>query len=56
MISNIVKYQIISKFVISTFVSQRFIFDGKNGQFLLENASSLTHEFLYDNFNKKNYY
>ena len=25
----------------------------KNKSFLFENASNLTHEFLYDNFNKK---
>ena len=28
-------------------------FEGKNEPFLVENASNLTHEFLYDNFNKK---
>ena len=29
-------------------------FWGKKEPFLFENASNLTHEFLYDNFNKKN--
>ena len=29
-------------------------FEGKNQSFLLENASNLTFEFLYDSFNKKN--
>ena len=37
----------------NTFASERLIFDGKIEPFLLENASNLTHEFLYDNFNKK---
>ena len=38
---------------INTFASQRHVFDEKNEPFLLENASNLTHEFLYDKFNKK---
>ena len=29
------------------------VFEGKNEPFILENASNLTHKFLYDNFNKK---
>ena len=28
-------------------------FEERNELFLLENVSNLTHEFLYDNFNKK---
>ena len=36
----------------NTFGSQRLVFKGKNKQFLLGNASNLTHEFLYDNLNK----
>ena len=39
--------------LLNTFASQRFVFEGKNEVFLLENTSNLTHEFLYDNFNKK---
>ena len=35
---------------INTFASQRFILEGKNEPFLLENASNLTHEFLQENF------
>ena len=38
---------------INTFASQSLVFEGKTRQFFLENASNLTHEFLYDNFNKK---
>ena len=34
---------------INTFASQRLLFEDKNEQFLLENASNLTHDFLYDN-------
>ena len=37
---------------INTFASQRFVFEKKSEQFRLENKSNLTHEFLYDNFNK----
>ena len=37
----------------NTFASQRLVFEEKNLPFLLENSSNLTHEFLYDNFNKK---
>ena len=37
----------------NTFAFQRLVFEGKNEPFLLENASNLNHEFLYDNFNKK---
>ena len=33
----------------NTFPSQRLVFEGKNEPFLLENASNLTHEFLFDN-------
>ena len=35
------------------FAFQHLVFEGKNESPLLENASSLTHEFLYDNFKKK---
>ena len=35
------------------FASQHLVFEKKNEPFLLENAPNLTHEFLYDNFNKK---
>ena len=38
---------------IKTLVSERLVFDGKNEPFLLENTSTLAHEFLHDNFNKK---
>ena len=37
----------------NTFASQGLVFEEKNEPFLIENASYLTHEFLYDNFNKK---
>ena len=37
---------------ITTFASQRRVFEGKNEAFLLENASNLTHEFLYENLNE----
>ena len=37
----------------NTFASQLLVFERKNEQFFLENASNLTQEFLYDNFNKK---
>ena len=40
-------------FFFNTFVSQRLVFEEKYELFLLENASNLTHEFLYDNFSKK---
>ena len=43
----------ISPRALNTFASQSLIFDGKNESFLLENASNLTYEGLYDNFNKK---
>ena len=33
--------------------SRRLVFQGNNESFLLKNASNLTHEFVYDNFNKK---
>ena len=39
--------------VINTFASQPLVFEGKNELSILENVSNLTHEFLYDNFNKK---
>ena len=38
---------------INTSASQRLVFEEKNKLFLLENTSNLTHELLYDNFNKK---
>ena len=38
---------------LSLLSAQRFVFEEKNEPFLFENASNLTHEFLYDNFNKK---
>ena len=38
---------------INTFTSQSLIFEEKNEPFHLEKASNLTHEFLYDNLNKK---
>ena len=38
-------------FIFTTFVSQGLIFEEKT--FLPENVSNLTHEFLYDKFNKK---
>ena len=38
--------------IINTFASQRLVFEEKNTPFLLESASKLTHEFLYDNFIK----
>ena len=38
---------------LNIFASQRFVFEKKNEPFLLEKASNLTLEFLYDNFNKK---
>ena len=37
----------------NTFALQRLVLEKENEQFLLENASNLTHEFFYDNFNKK---
>ena len=37
----------------NTFTFQRHVFEEKNELFLLESASNLTHEFLYDNFNRK---
>ena len=43
------------KNIINTFASQYFAFEENNEPFLLENASNLTHEFLQDNFNKKNF-
>ena len=33
---------------INTFASQRLVFEENNEPFLLENASNLTNEFLYD--------
>ena len=39
---------------INTFISHRLLLNGKNEPFRLENASNLTHVFLYDNFTKKN--
>ena len=43
----------IIKLIINTYFSPP-VFEGKiNEPFCLENASNLTHEFLYDNFNKK---
>ena len=38
---------------INTFAFERLVFEENNEPFLLENASNLTHECLYDNFNKK---
>ena len=35
---------------INTFASQRLLFEDKNEQFLLENASKLIYEFLHENF------
>ena len=40
-------------FVIDTFASELLQFEEKNEPFCLENTSKLTHEFLYDIFNKK---
>ena len=37
---------------LKTLASQRLVFEEKNESFLLENASNLTHKFLYGNFNK----
>ena len=37
----------------NTFVSQRLVLEAKYEQYLLENASNLTHVVLYDNFNYK---
>ena len=42
-------------YIFNTFASQRLVFEQNNEPFLLENASNLTNEFLYDNFNKKIY-
>ena len=39
--------------MINTFASQSNVFEEKKEPFLFENVSNLTHEFLYDNFNKK---
>ena len=38
------------------FASQRLVFQENNEPFLLENASNLKHEFLYDNFNFIKFY
>ena len=38
---------------INTLASQCLVFEKENKPFFFENASNLTHEFLYDNFNKK---
>ena len=43
------------KYII-TFASQRLVFEEKNKQLLLENSSNLSHEFLYNNFNKIFFY
>ena len=48
-------YITICIFSFNTFASQRFVLDEKYKLFLLENASNLTHRFMYDNFNKKIY-
>ena len=40
-------------FLILSLLSASF-FEEKNGPFLLKNASNLTHEYEYNNFNKKN--
>ena len=40
-------------YYITIFATQRLVFKGKNESFFLENASILTHEFFYDNFNNK---
>ena len=37
---------------INTFTSQRLVSEEKNEPFLLENASNLTHEFLYNNLTR----
>ena len=37
----------------NTFASHRLVFEEKNEPFILENASNLTHEGLYDNFNNE---
>ena len=39
----------------NTLASQRFVSEGENEPFFLENVSNLTLEFLYDNFNMKIY-
>ena len=36
-----------------TFASECLVFEGKNKPLLLENASNLTHEFLYENSHTK---
>ena len=38
---------------INSFASHDLGFEEKSESFLVEKASNLTHEFLYDNFNKK---
>ena len=40
-----------SRSIRNNFAFQSFVFEGENKPFILENASSLTHEFLYDNLN-----
>ena len=42
-----------SPIFINTFAPERLSFEEKNESFCLENASKLTHEFLYDILNKK---
>ena len=37
----------------NTFASQRLVIEEKNEPFLHENASNLTHECFYENFNKQ---
>ena len=38
---------------LNTFASERLYLKKNNEPFSLKNSSNLTHEFLYDNFNKK---
>ena len=38
---------------LNSFASQHLVFEEKIEPFLLENGSNQTHDFLYDNFNKK---
>ena len=42
-----------AKVLVNTFAPQCLIFEEKNEPFFIKKASNLTHEFLYDNFNKK---
>ena len=40
--------------MLNTFVSHDLVFEEKNEPFLFENASNLTHEFLFDALSKRN--